>query len=143
MTWSITTETDRILPEGYYDAVVEDLEKIAATFNGEERAIWKFFIPSEGVTVVGFSSLAKSLKAKGAGWAKNILSPTAEEFTWGPGELRGKPCTVYVEVAEDKNGDERNIVTKVKPPRDDGKSSHASGAPSDDKGNEDFTDIPF
>jgi hypothetical protein len=129
VSWSVTTEKDRILPEGNYQAIVADLEKIDTTFG--ERIMWKFHVPAEDVTVVGFSSLSASLKSKGARWARAILGIVEDKFNWGPEELKGKPCTIKVDVSEDADGYERNIVEKVKPPRGEGKKR--SGKDEDDK----------
>jgi hypothetical protein len=142
-SWSITAEKDPVLPEDWYQAVVEDLEKIETQLYGE-RIMWKFYIPAKDSIVVGFCSLSASLKSKGAKWAKTILGIDAAKFNWGPDELKGKPCTVYIGVSEDKDGNERNIVEKVRPPR----SSHgAEGRPNGDPGatdaEESFKDLPF
>ncbi len=117
MSWSVTTEKDKVLTEGTYAAVVDDLEKIETAFG--ERIMWKFYVPDDDVTVVGFSSLSPSLKSKGAKWARAVLGIKEDTFNWGPEELKGKPCTITVDVSEDADGYERNVVEKVKPPRKD------------------------
>jgi hypothetical protein len=129
VSWSVTTEKDRILPEGTYRAIVADLEKIDTSFG--ERIMWKFDVPAEDVTVVGFSSLSASLKSKGARWARAILGIVEDRFNWGPEELKGMPCTITVDVSEDADGYGRNIVEKVKPPR--GEVKEPSGNGEDDK----------
>jgi hypothetical protein len=129
VSWSVTTEKDRVLPEGTYRAIVGDLEKIDTSFG--ERIMWKFHVPAEDVTVVGFSSLSASLKSKGARWARAILGIVEDKFNWGPEELKGRPCTITVDVTEDAEGYERNIVEKVKPPR--GEVKKRSGNGEDDK----------
>ena len=135
MSWSVTTEKDRVLPEGTYQAIVTDLEKIDTAFG--ERIMWKFHVPAEDITVVGFSSLSPSLKSKGARWARAILGIEEDKFNWGPEELKGKPCTITIDVSEDADGYERNIVEKVKPPR-----GEVKGRPEDDEDEPDF-EIPI
>src|SRR5215217_1631739 len=115
MSWQVSAEQDPILPEGLYETVVQDLEKIETAFG--QRVMWSFHIPNEDATVPGFSSLSPSLKAKGAQWARAILGTDDRSFTWGPEELKGKPCLVYVEISADADGNERNLVTKVLPSR--------------------------
>ena len=78
-----------------------------------------------------FSSLSPSLKSKGARWARAILGIVEDNFNWGPEELKGKPCTITVDMSEDADGYERNIVEKVKPPR--GEAKERSGNGEEDK----------
>lgn len=129
MSWSVTTEKDKVLTEAPYQAIVADLEKVDTPFG--QRIMWKFYVPAEDVTVVGFSSLSPNPKSKGAKWARAILGIKEETFKWGPEELKGKPCTIVVDVSEDADGYERNIVEKVKPSRGEVKGRPENG--EDDK----------
>jgi hypothetical protein len=129
LTWNVTTKEDIVLDEGIYAAVVKELKKVETKFG--ERVLWSF-APAEhvDVTVPGFTSLSPSNKAKAAQWARVILNIPQDQKTvnWGPEELEGKPCRIYVEVSEDSDSFERNIVAKVLPPKED---------------EADFADIPF
>ena len=105
--------------------------------------MWKFYVPAEDTVVVGFSSLSASLKSKGAKWAKAILEIDAAKFNWGPDELKGKPCRVYVGISEDKDGDERNVVEKVKPRPPHEAEGKPNGNPDAPDGKADFENLPF
>jgi hypothetical protein len=130
LTWNVTTKEDIVLDEGIYAAVVKELKKVETKFG--ERVLWSF-APAEredDVTVPGFTSLSPSNKSKAAQWARVVLNIPQDQKTvnWGPEELEGKPCRIYVEVSEDSDGFERNIVAKVLPHKED---------------EADFADIPF
>jgi hypothetical protein len=135
LTWNVTTKEDIVLDEGVvYAAIVKELKKVDTKFG--ERVLWSF-APTEyeDVTVPGFTSLSPSNKSKAAQWSRVILNIPKEQKTvnWGPEELEGKPCRVYVEVSEDSDGFERNIVAKVLP----AKETKAEDPDAD------FSSIPF
>ncbi len=134
MSWSVTTQEDKVLPEGIYDAIIKKLEKTETKFG--ERVLWSFYVPDENTSVVGFASLSPSNRAKGAKWARKVLQTQEKNINWGPEELEDKPCRVYVEVSEDAEGFERNIVTKVLSP-------NWSEDNQDGQDEEDFDDVPF
>jgi hypothetical protein len=140
-SFRLEVKAEQVLEEGPYQAVVEHIEKTSRTFgDGEkERLFWTFYIPAEDRRVVGFSSLSSSPKAKCTKWAKDILGVKEDNFNWGPEDLKGKSCTVVLGIKEDADGDEKNIVEKVKPPKK-GKDQPVGGKHSDDP---DLGKIPF
>jgi hypothetical protein len=120
LAWNVTTKEDIVLDEGIYAAVVKELKKVETKFG--ERVLWSFApAEHEDITVPGFTSLSPSNKSKAAQWARVVLNIPQDQKTvnWGPEELEGKPCRIYVEVSEDSDGFERNIVAKVLPHKED------------------------
>jgi hypothetical protein len=87
-----------------------------------ERVLWSFEVPSENTSVVGFTSLIPSNKAKAAHWARAILNTEAKSVNWGPAELEGRKCRIYVEESKDSEGFDRNVVTRVMTAKAQGQS---------------------
>jgi hypothetical protein len=118
MSFRMDVKVDRVLEEDTYDAILDRIEEKTITFKGEEsdRLMWVFRIPSEDdTTVVGFTSMSPSTKAKAFKWATALNPEIAKSKNWGPEDLEGKPCRVDLETYEDAQGIEKNKVDKVKP----------------------------
>lgn len=131
----VNPKAETVLEDGQYPAVVESIESIETKFG--ERLIWKFTVTADGEELekVGFTSLSQSVKSNLVGWAKAILGDIDNGFDTD--DLAGKPCTVVLEESEDSDGNPKNKVTKVKPPK------RGQKAPKVDENEADFDEIPF
>jgi hypothetical protein len=118
VSFRMDIKVEKVLEEGLYDAILDDVVDFRQTFDGieQERLRWVFRIPEEDdVTVVGFSSMSPSTKGKAFKWA-SAINPTINPNTsanWGPEDLIGRECRVMLEVAEDAQGIEKNRVERV------------------------------
>jgi len=116
MSFRMSVRVEKVLEEGIYDAVLDNVED-RDTKNGE-RLMWTFRIPSEDdATVVGWSSLSPSNKAKAYQWASAIMGEIDPKIGWGPEDVIGGRCRVVLDVYEDSQGVEKNGVDKVIKPK--------------------------
>jgi hypothetical protein len=112
MTFRMDVRVERVLEEGIYDAVLDNVE-MKDTKNGE-RLMWTFRIPDEDdTTVVGWSSLSPSTRAKSCQWAAVLMGEIDPKIGWGPEDVIGRECRVVLSVYEDGQGVEKNGVDKV------------------------------
>ena|SRR5215211_1137268 len=112
---------DDLIEDGTYDAVLESVEKNENQHG--EYLHWRFTLPERNAEVSGFSSTSASTQAKAYKWAVALNSEIASKGGWGPEDVVGRPCLVVVETYEDANSRERNKVVKVKPPKEEAKTS--------------------
>lgn len=116
MSFRMEVRVERVLEEGVYDAVLDNVED-KDTKNGE-RLMWTFRIPSEDdATVTGWSSLSPSTKAKSYNWALAIMGEIDPKVGWGPEDVVGGRCRVVLDTYEDAQGFEKNGVAKVLKPK--------------------------
>ena len=123
MSFRMSVRVERVLEEGIYDAVLDDVVD-KDTKNGE-RLMWTFRIPSEDdVVVTGWSSLSPSTKAKAYLWASAIMGEIDPKIGWGPEDVIGGKCRVVLDTYVDGQGIEKNGVDKVlKPSASKGKDA--------------------
>jgi len=106
---------EKVFGDGNYDAKLVDLEQKETKFG--DRLMWTFEVDGEGAEVVGWTSMNPSTKAYAYQWAVAIAGRIASKGHWGPEDLIGGECVVVLEAAEDAQGNEKNKVVKVRPPR--------------------------
>ncbi len=112
MTFHMDVKVEKVLEEGVYDAVLENVVD-KDTKNGE-RLMWTFRIPDEDdAEVIGWSSLSPSTKAKAYQWAAALMGEIDPKRGWGPEDVIGKDCRVVLSVYEDAQSFEKNGVDKV------------------------------
>ena len=129
---------DEVLEEGAYQAVLTNVEERETKFG--DRLMWRFGLTDKNAEVVGFTSMAPSTKANGYRWAEAIMGEIEPKVGWGPEDVIGGRCTVVLGVAEDAQGDEKNKVLRVKPPREDKAQPTKSGESPDGP---DFDKVPL
>ena len=116
MSFRMSVRVERVLEEGVYDAVLDNVED-RDTKNGE-RLMWTFRIPSEDdVQVVGWSSLSPSTRAKAYQWASAITGEIDPKVGWGPEDVVGGECRVVLDTYVDSQGIEKNGVDRVLKPK--------------------------
>jgi hypothetical protein len=116
MSFRMSVRVEKVLEEGIYDAVLDNVED-KETKNGE-RLMWSFRIPSEDdAIVVGWSSLSPSTRAKPYEWATAIMGEIDPKTGWGPEDVIGSKCRVVLDTYEDSQGIEKNGVDKVLKPK--------------------------
>jgi len=116
MTFRMDVRVERVLEEGIYDAVLDNVG-MKDTKNGD-RLMWTFRIPDEDdTTVVGWSSLSPSTRAKSYQWAAVLMGEIDPKTGWGPEDVIGHECRVVLSVYEDGQGIEKNGVDKVLRPK--------------------------
>jgi hypothetical protein len=117
-------KVEKVLDDGTYDAKLVNVEQKETKFG--DRLMWTFAVAEEKTEVVGFTSMSPSTKAKAYEWAAAIAGEIDPKLGWGPEDLIGGDCVVVLESAKDAQGNEKNKVVRVKPPRtnkpDDSKS---------------------
>ena len=128
---------EKVFEEGPYRAVLVNVEEKDTKFG--ERLMWTFRLLDKDAEVVGFTSMSPSTKAYAYQWAAAIMGEIDPKGGWGPEDVIGDECVVVLEVAEDANGQEKNKVVRVKPPKKD-KVRPKDGADPDDPG---FGEIPL
>jgi hypothetical protein len=132
MSFRMDVKVDRVLEDGTYDAVLDNVVDKETKYG--ERLMWTFRIPSEDdATVVGFTSMSPSTKAHAYSWAAAIMGEIDARIGWGPDDVIGGTCRVSLGTYEDAQGVEKNKVEKVfkaKPKSEDGEE-------------DEFNDIPF
>ena len=138
MSFRMDVRIDEVLEDGSYGAVLQNVEEKETKFG--ERLMWTF-LTHKGVEVVGFTSMSPSTKANAYVWAKAIMGEVDPMAGWGPEDVIGGRCTVVLGVAEDAQGEEKNKVVRVKPPREEGSQPKKGGESPDE--DPDFDEIPF
>jgi hypothetical protein len=117
----MAVRVDDLIEDGTYDAVLKSIEK-KKNQHGEYLHL-RFTLPEHNAEVSGFSSTSASTQGKAFKWAVALNSEIASKIGWGPEDVVGRPCLVVIETYEDANGRERNKVVKVKPPKEEAKTS--------------------
>lgn len=126
MSFRMSVRVEKVLEEGIYDAVLEDVED-KETKNGEQL-MWSFRIPSEdNVVVVRWSSLSPSTRAKAYQWASAIMGEIDPKTGWGPEDVIGSRCRVVLDTYEDSQGIEKNGVDKVLKPKTSNATTEGDG----------------
>ena len=118
MGFRMDVKVEKVLEDGAYNAKVFNVEDKETKFGS--RIMWTFDLPSENTQVVGFTSMSPSTKAKAYQWAAAIIGEIDPKLGWGPEDLIGGECVVVLEVVEDAQGNKKNKVVKVKPPKKGG-----------------------
>lgn len=112
MTFRMDVKVDRVLEDGTYPAVLDNVEEKETKFG--DRLMWTFRIPSEDdAEVVGFTSMSPSTKANAYQWAAAIMGEIDPRIGWGPEDVIGGQCRVSLGTYEDAQGVEKNKVEKV------------------------------
>src|SRR3712207_5596216 len=121
MSFRMNVRIEKILGEGPYQAVLENIEEKETKFGW--RLMWVFRILGENVEVVGFTSMSPSARASAYRWAEALMGDIDPKVGWGPEDVVGRECVVVLEVAEDAQGFERDKVVDVRPlDKGDGKT---------------------
>ena len=115
MSFRMDVKVEKVLEDGTYDTKLVNVEQKETKFG--DRLMWTFEVDGENVEVVGFTSMSPSTKAKAYQWAAAIMGEIEPKLGWGPEDVIGGECIVVLEVAEDAQGNKKNKVVKVKPPR--------------------------
>ena len=136
MSFRMNVRIDEVFDEGTYRAVLENVQEKDTKFG--ERLMWTFRLLDENAEVVGFTSMSPSTRAYAYQWAA-VMGEIDPKVGWGPEDVIGGECVVVLELAEDANGQEKNKVVKVKPPKKD-RVRPEDGADPDDPG---FGEIPL
>ena len=114
MSFHMPVRVDAVFPEGYYKAVLVNVEEKETKFG--LRLMWTFRLAEkDDAEVVGFTSMSPSSRANAYQWAKAITGEIDRKVGWGPQDVIGGECIVVLETAEDAQGYEKNKVVKVKP----------------------------
>jgi hypothetical protein len=116
MSFRMNVRVDEIVEDGDYEAVLDHIDQITATFQGEEseRLKWVFRIPDKhDAEIVGFTSMSPSTRAKPYQWAEVLMGEINPKIGWGPDDVEGKRCRIFVGTTKDAQGDEKNRVEKV------------------------------
>jgi hypothetical protein len=117
----MSIRVDEVIEDGTYDAVLKSVEK-NENHHGEYLR-FRFTLPEHNAEVSGFSSTSVSTQAKAYQWAVALNSEIASKVGWDPEDVVGRRCLVVIKTYEDANGRERNKVVKVKPPKEEAKTS--------------------
>ena len=131
MSFHMDVRIEKVFGEGPYRAVLVNVEEKETKFG--KRLMWTFLLLDENAEVVGFTSVSPSTKANAYQWAAAIMGEIDPKEGWGPEDVVGGECVVVLEVAEDANGQEKNKVVRVKPPKQD-RVRPEDGADPDDPG---------
>ena len=115
MSFRMDVKVEKIFEDGAYDARLMNVEQKETKFG--DRLMRTFEGDREGIEVVGFTSMSPSTKAKAYQWAAAIVGEIDPRLGWGPEDLVGGECVVVLEAAEGAQGNAKNKVVKVKPPR--------------------------
>jgi hypothetical protein len=115
LSFRMDVKVEKVLEDGTYGARLMNVEQKETKFG--ERLMWTFAVAGENTEVVGFTSMSPSTKAKAYQWAVAIAGEIDPKSGWGPEDLIGGECVVVLEAAEDAQGNEKNKVVKVKPPK--------------------------
>ena len=76
--------------------------------------MWAFRIPDKGdAEVVGFTSMSPSTRAKAYQWAEVLMGEINPKVGWGPEDVEGRRCRLFVGTYKDAQGAEKNKVEKV------------------------------
>jgi len=135
MTFRMDVKVDRVLNDGTYEAVLDNVEQKDTKFG--ERLMWSFRIPGEDdTTVTGWSSLSPSTRAKAYNWALAIMGEIDPKKGWGPEDVIGGACRVVLDTYVDGQSVEKNGVDKVLRPK-------VPAADAEEDPEEEFNEIPF
>lgn len=113
MSIRMNIQSDQLLEDGSYEAVLESIEKKETKYG--ERLMWLFSAPDRGVEVAGFTSLSPSKQANAYRWAVALNGELVHKMSWGAEDVVGRRCLLAVEVYEGGKG-RKNKVLKVEPP---------------------------
>ena len=114
MSFHMPVRVDAVFPEGYYKAVLVNVEEKETKFG--LRLMWTFrMVERDDAEVVGFTSMSPSSRANAYQWAIAIMGEIKPKTGWGPEDVIRGECLVILEAAEDAQGFEKNKVVKVKP----------------------------
>lgn len=145
----IDVKKEEVLEEGVYEATITGLEEHETDFG--ERLMWKL-MTKENVEVVAWTSFSQSPKGNLVKYATAVLGDVSNGFDTD--DLIGKPCRAAVDVAQDKDGEDKNKVTAIKAPKKGQKANAEPEAKSDAEPDssaeneaageeENFDEIPF
>ncbi len=140
MSFRMNVRIEKVFGEGPYRAVLVNVEEKETKFG--KRLMWTFLLLGENAEVVGFTSVSPSTKANAYRWAAAIMGEIDPKEGWGPEDVVGGECVVVLEVAEDANGQEKNKVVRVKPPRK-GKTGTADSPQESEDTEGDVVQIPL
>jgi hypothetical protein len=138
----INPKAETILEDGWYPATIGEVEEKDTKFG--ERLMVPFDVDPGDDTVVditAFISFSDHPKSNVVKWGKALFGDRAfdtDEFT-------GLNCEVFVEEGEDADGQPKNFIRKVRPPKAataNGKAKE-KGADDVDLNEADFDEIPF
>jgi hypothetical protein len=115
LSFRMDVKVEKVLKDGAYDAKLVNVEQKETKFG--DRLMWTFEVNGENTEVVGFTSMSPSTKANPYQWAVAIAGEIDPKSGWGPEDIIGGECVVVLEAAEDAQGNEKNKVVKVRPPR--------------------------
>jgi hypothetical protein len=116
MSFHMNVKVDEVVDDGDYEAVLDSIDQITTTFQGEEkeRLKWVFRIPGkDDAEIVGFTSMSPSTRAKAYEWAEVLMGEINPKIGWGPDDVEGKRCRIFVGTTKDAQGNEKNRVEKV------------------------------
>jgi hypothetical protein len=114
MSFHMPVRVDAVFHEGYYKAVLVNVEEKETKFG--LRLMWTFrLVEKDDAEVVGFTSMSPSSRANAYQWARAIMCEINPKTGWGSQDVIGGECIVILETAEDAQGFEKNKVVKVKP----------------------------
>jgi hypothetical protein len=136
----INPKEERIL-EGWYPAEIGQVEEMETQFG--ERLMVPFEVEAEDgaiVEIIAFISFSDHPKSNVVKWGRALFGNRpfdTDEFT-------GVLCEVFVEEGEDKQGDPKNFVRKVRPRKSGSKANTKSKVTAGAEDPEaDFEDIPL
>jgi hypothetical protein len=112
----MNVKVDEVLDDGEYEAVLDHIDQITTNFQGEEkeRLKWVFRIPDkDDIEIVGFTSMSPSTRANAYQWAEVLMGKINPRIGWGPKDVGGKRCRIFVGTTKDAQGNEKNRVEKV------------------------------
>ena len=115
MSFHMDVRIEKVFGEGPYRAVLVNVEEKETKYG--ERLMWTFVLLDENAEVVGFTSMSPSTNANAYQWAAAIAGEIDPKVGWGPEDVVGGECVVVLEAAEDANGQAKNKVVRVKPPK--------------------------
>ena len=116
MSWHMNVKVDDLVDDGDYEAVLDQIDQIITNFQGEEkeRLKWVFRIPDkDDAEIVGFTSMSPSTRAKAYQWAEVLMGDINPKIGWGPKDVEGRRCRIFVGTTKDAQGSEKNRVEKV------------------------------
>ena len=106
----ITPRIEKIIDDGWYPAKICTVENKDTQFG--ERLMVPFEVEAGGdvVEIMAFLSYSDHPKSNLVRWAKTLLG----DRPFDTEEFSGVECEVFVEVGEDKEGNAKNFVRKVR-----------------------------
>ena len=121
---TITPKIETIIDDGWYPAKIGTVENKDTQFG--ERLMVPFEVESGGdmVEITAFLSYSDHPKSNLVRWAKALFG----DRPFDTDEYSGVECEVFVELGEDKEGNPKNSVLKVRRRRGDEAPTKADGA---------------